>query len=115
MQERSQGVTAGTRVESPAGQPIGVVKNIVPDPRTGRTGYVLIATPAGRQTAVPYSAVVPLVHDGRIILDSSRLAGAPAVQDRELQDSSNTTWQSKAKRYWGIGSERESQPQGSER
>jgi hypothetical protein len=90
MDESMGGMRAGTRVQSPAGEAIGTVEDIIPDARTGRPGYVLIATTSGLKTAVPYSAIVPKMHDGRIVMDRSGLEGAPSVRDVDLQDLSNT-------------------------
>jgi hypothetical protein len=100
LDERMSGVTAGTRVQSPAGELIGTVADVVPSPRTGRPGYVLIGTTSGMTTAVPYAAVMPNVHNGRIVLDPSRLERAPSVHSSEVSDPSNTAWQKRAEQYW---------------
>jgi len=100
LEERMRGVAAGTRVESPAGETIGTVEDIVPNDRTGRPDYVLIAMSSGTTTAVPYAAVMPKVHDGHIVLDRSRLAGAPPVRASDLRDPSNTAWKKQADQYW---------------
>jgi PRC-barrel domain len=103
MDERMRGVTAGMRVQSPTGEMIGRVEDVAPDARTGRPDYVVIATTSGAKTAVPYSAIVPQVHDGHITLERSRLEGAPSVRDAELQGYSNTLWQEPADQYWISG------------
>jgi hypothetical protein len=100
MEARMSGVSAGTVVQSPAGESIGLVKDVVPDANSGEPAYVLISTRSGN-TAVPYSAITPLFHDGHIILDRSRLESAPRVSDKQLLDSSDVTWKKQADRYWG--------------
>jgi hypothetical protein len=97
-------VSAGTKVHSPAGTPIGTVKDIVPK-ANGAPGYVLITMPSGNNTAVPYATIAPMIQNGAIVLDSSKLQGAPTVTARELQDPSNTRWKQQADDYWnGQGS-----------
>ena len=61
---------------------------------------MLIDTAAGMTTAVPYAAVMPKMHDGRIVLDRSRLERAPSVHVSEVQDPSNTSWEQRAEQYW---------------
>jgi|SwirhisoilCB3_FD_contig_31_7902647_length_1135_multi_3_in_0_out_0_2 hypothetical protein len=94
-------VSAGTKVQSAAGTQIGTVKDIVPK-ANGQPGYVLIATPSGNNTAVPYATVAPMIQNGSIVLDSTKLQGAPTVRDSELQDRSNTRWKQEADQYWGT-------------
>lgn len=93
------GVSAGTVVQSPGGESIGTVKDIVPNSNTGQPDYVVIATRTGT-TAVPYSAVVPLFHDGHIVLDRARLESSPRVSASQLQDNGSAEWKKKADRYW---------------
>jgi len=100
LDAQMRGVSAGAAVQSPAGESIGAVKDIVPDPKTGRPAYVLIATHKGPKVAVPYSVVITLVHNGYITLDRSRLERAPQVRDRQLLDQSDTAWRREANRYW---------------
>jgi hypothetical protein len=100
-------VSAGTQVRSAAGTPIGAVKDIVPKPN-GQPGYVLIATPSGNNAAVPFATVAPMIQNGTIVMDSSKLLSAPTVRDRDLQDPTNTRWKQQADDYWNPG--REAQP-----
>ena len=44
---RMGGITAGSIVQNPAGEPIGRVRDIVPDANTGEPAYVVIATRSG--------------------------------------------------------------------
>jgi hypothetical protein len=93
-------LSAGTSVESPAGEAVGTVKDVVPDPRTGQPSYILVTTRSGANTAIPYSTLAPMFRDGRVILDRSRLEDAPRVSDRQLRNPSDHAWQQKAQQYW---------------
>jgi PRC-barrel domain len=95
-------LSAGAIVQSPVGESIGTVKDVVPDPDTGQPIYILVATPSGGSTAIPYSTIAPMISNGRIILDRSRLEGAPRVSDTQLRDKSNKAWQQKAQAYWNA-------------
>jgi sporulation protein YlmC with PRC-barrel domain len=96
-------LSAGTIVQSPAGDAIGTVKDVVPDPRTGRPSYILVNTRSGANTAIPYSTLAPMFSNGRVILDRSRLEDAPRVSDSQLRNPSDHTWQQKAQQYWNAG------------
>jgi len=92
-------VSAGMPVQTASGEPLGTVRDVVPD-ATGAPGYVLITIPTGGKTAVPYSTVASLTREGTIVLDRARLQGAPRVQDSQLQDPSDTRWKTQADHYW---------------
>ncbi len=92
-------VTAGMRVQTPAGEALGTVRDIVPS-ASGDPAYVLITTPTGKKTAVPYATVQSVTRNGSIVLARARLEGAPQVKDSQLQNSSDTGWQKQADRYW---------------
>jgi hypothetical protein len=96
---RMGGITAGSIVQNPAGQPIGRVRDVVPDANTGEPAYVVIATRSG-STAVPYPAIAPMFQNGHVVLDRSRLESAPRVSDSQLQDKSDAQWKKQADRYW---------------
>jgi PRC-barrel domain protein len=97
---RLGGISAGSIVQNPAGEPIGRVKDIVPDANTGEPAYIVIATRSG-STAVPYPVIAPMYENGHIILDRSRLESAPRVSDSQLRDdNSGAEWKKQADRYW---------------
>ena len=96
---RMGGITAGSIVQSPAGEPIGRVRDIVPDANTGEPAYIVISTRSG-STAVPYPTIVPMFQNGHIVLDRSRLESAPRVSDSQLRDNSGSQWKEQANRYW---------------
>ena len=96
---RTGGISAGSIVQTPAGQPLGRIKDIVPDTNTGGPAYVVISTRSG-STAVPYATIAPMFQSGHLVLDRSRLESAPRVRDSQLRDSSDTSWKKEADRYW---------------
>jgi hypothetical protein len=92
-------ISAGSLVQSPAGEPIGRVEDIVPDTRTGEPAYVVISSRSG-STAVPYATIAPMFQDDHIVLDRSRLEAAPQLRDGQLLNRSDATWKQAADRYW---------------
>jgi hypothetical protein len=97
---RLGGISAGSIVQNPAGEPIGRVKDIVPHANTGDPAYIVISTRSG-STAVPYPVIAPMYQNGHIVLDRSRLESAPRVSDSQLrEDNSGAQWKKEADRYW---------------
>jgi hypothetical protein len=96
---RMGGISAGSIVQNPAGEPIGRVRDVVPDANTGEPAYIVISLRSG-STAVPYPTIAPMFQNGHIVLDRSRLESAPHVSDSQLQDKSNAEWKKQADRYW---------------
>lgn len=96
---RVGGISAGSIVQTPGGQPIGRVKDVVPDANTGEPAYIVISLRSG-STAVPYPAIAPMVQNGHIVLDRSKLESAPRVTDSQLQDRQGLAWKQQADRYW---------------
>jgi hypothetical protein len=93
------GVTAGSIVQNPAGQPIGRVKDIVPDTNTGAPAYVVISSRSGN-TVVPYAVLSPMVQNGHVVLDRSKLESAPRVSESQLRENGDVDWKKQADRYW---------------
>ena len=92
-------VSAGMPVRTVSGEPLGAVRDVVPDTR-GDPGYVLITLSRGGKTAVPYTTASALMRNGTIVFDRARLEGAPRVQDSQLQNLSDKSWQKQADQYW---------------
>jgi hypothetical protein len=90
-------VSSGMEVQSESGEPLGVVIDIIPGPSDAH--YVVIATPGGNATPVPYSTAKSMVRNDKLVIDRSRFDKAPKVQQSE--DRSSQTWQNKADNYWG--------------
>ena len=94
------GLSAGSIVQTPAGEDIGRVKDIVPDAKSGDPAYVVIATRSG-MTAVPYATLAPMYQSGHVVLDRTRLDSAPRVSDTQLRDDkAGAEWKKQADRYW---------------
>jgi len=97
---RAGGLTAGSIVQSPAGENIGRVKDVVPDATTGDPAYIVITTPSG-SSAVPYAAVAPMYQNGHFVMDRGKLESAPHVTDKQLRDDkTDAQWKKDADRYW---------------
>jgi hypothetical protein len=97
---RLGGLSAGSIVQSPQGENIGRIKDVVPDAKTGEPAYIVIATRSGN-TAVPYASIAPLYQSGHVVLERSRLEGAPRVSDTQLRsDNTQAEWKKQADRYW---------------
>jgi hypothetical protein len=97
---RLGGISAGSIVQSPAGENIGRVKDIVPDANTGEPAYIVIASRSG-STAVPYASIAPMYQNGHVVLDRTRLESAPHVTEDQLRnDTKDASWKRESDRYW---------------
>ncbi|HEY7887891.1 MAG TPA: hypothetical protein VIC29_06650 [Steroidobacteraceae bacterium] len=89
------------QVESPSGQSLGSVANVVPGLDGKETsGYVLVSGANGMSVPVPYATASSMVRGGKLILNSSHFQHAPKVSQEELQKSSDHAWRAKADHYW---------------
>jgi hypothetical protein len=87
----------GMEVISPAGEMLGNVITVVAS-TTGR--YAIISTGNDTATAMPYEAVAPMVTEGRIVIDKTKLQNSPQVVQADLHDKGNTKWRQQADTYW---------------
>lgn len=88
-------------VESPSGQSLGTVSNVIPGLNGRKTsGYVLVSGSNGMSVPVPYRTANSMVRDGKLILRQSRLEHAPKVSQEDLQNRADHAWRVKADRYW---------------
>jgi hypothetical protein len=87
------------RVRSESGDLLGNVASIVPA-ESNREGFVVIGSPTGVATPVPYSAASGMVQNDTIVVNKSRFERAPKVQQSQGEDVSPATWEQKADRYW---------------
>ncbi|HEX5459083.1 MAG TPA: hypothetical protein VFX20_03860 [Steroidobacteraceae bacterium] len=88
-------------VESPSGQSLGSVSQVVPGLNGQETsGYVVVAGSNGESVPVPYKTANSMVRDGKLILKPSRLEHAPKVTQEDMQNSSDHAWRAKADEYW---------------
>jgi len=102
-------VVIGLQVETPTGEPLGTVVEIVADAATGQPLFAVI-TAADETTAVPYSAATSMVQDDALVMDRSRLEAAPHLEQGEWRDQSRGTWANEANSYWGQGETRTATP-----
>ena len=92
-------VATGMQVKSPAGDVLGTVASIIPG-KSSSEGYVVIATPRGAATPLPYTTASARVRDNAVVLDKARFDGAPKVQQYQTEDYSSAAWEEKADNYW---------------
>ena len=90
-------VSVGKLVQSPGGEIIGTVSDLVPNASTGEPEYVLIVTSSGT-AALPFWAVSHLLRDAHFVLSPAELASAPRVGAG--RDRSDAGWKREADRYW---------------
>jgi hypothetical protein len=102
----------GVQVESETGEPLGTVTDLVADPTTGAPMFVVIST-EGETTAMPYSAASSMVQGDALVIERTRLASAPRVEQSELQEPT-ADWTSEANDYWGQGEMRTASPETAE-
>jgi hypothetical protein len=93
-------VGSGMQVKSPSGAVLGRVASIVPSDSNKEGGYVVIADLQGRATPVPYRAASAMIQHDTLVVDKSRLANAPKVQQYQAEDGPSDVWQRKADKYW---------------
>jgi hypothetical protein len=92
-------VGSGMQVKSPSGDVLGRVASIVPSD-SNKEGYVVIADLQGIATPVPYRAASAMIQHDTLVVDKSRLANAPKVQQYQAEDGPSDVWQRKADQYW---------------
>jgi hypothetical protein len=100
-------VVVGLAVETPTGEPLGSVIEIVADAQTGTPLFAVI-TSEGTATAVPYTAAAAMVQDDALVLERERLASAPKVDQGEWRQAGD--WTGEASGYWGEGETRTATP-----
>lgn len=104
-------VDSGMRVKSASGDLLGTVASIIPG-ESGKEGYVVIADLQGIATPVPYRAASAMVQHDMLVVDKSRFANAPKVQQYQTEDGPSAVWEKKADSYWkqaaATGSEEDS-------
>jgi hypothetical protein len=94
----------GMTVQTPAGDSIGAVRDILFD-NNGMATHVVIAYGGalgvgGKLAAVPWSTAVSLTKGSRIVVDRSRLERAPTFEDNKWPDVASRTWSTEVDNYW---------------
>lgn len=100
-------VVVGLQVETPTGEPLGSVIEIVADAQTG-TPLFAVVTSEGSTTAVPYTAAAAMVQGDAVVMERERLASAPKVDQGEWRQAGD--WTGEASGYWGEGETRTATP-----
>lgn len=100
----------GATVETPQGEPIGQVVDVMSSGQGQEPSYVVISAD-GKNTVVPYSAISMMMKNNRIVMDQSRLQSAPTVEQGEWRDDPNGSWKMQADQYWGQGRMRSASPE----
>ena len=93
----------GMKVETPAGESIGEVKNVLYD-KDGRATYAVISYGGKmgmgtKHTAVPWATVSPMIKGDKLLIDRSLLEQAPLISSAK-PDPSNSKWSHEADSYW---------------
>ena len=91
----------GMNVQTASGDRLGQVKEVVID-KSGQASYAVIAygPTAGKQTAVPWAAVTPMIHGDKVVMDQAQLEQAPVLSKGQKMDPSSGTWSRDANVYW---------------
>jgi sporulation protein YlmC with PRC-barrel domain len=105
----------GMKVQTASGDSLGQIKNVVID-KSGQTSYAVIAYgatsgAAGKQTAVPWAAVSPMIQGDKLVMDQSQLEQAPVLSNSQKLDPSSGTWSRDANVYWRSVKMRSVDPQ----
>ncbi len=107
---RRASLIIGTKVQSPAGEELGRISDIVLDPAHGSVAYVVlqgarIGGTAGKLYAVPWPALSVAGEDGDIYqlnMDRSVLGNAPSFDDRHWPDFTDRQWNDSTWKYYGV-------------
>ena len=92
----------GKNVESPTGDTIGEVNDVVIDAE-GKATHVIVS--AGRpgstkMVAVPYQTLKQAMKGETVVLDRTRLENAPSFEESNFPNVASSTWSSETDRYW---------------
>jgi len=98
---RPSDIAAGKLVQSPEGNVIGTVDDVLREPTSSRPAYIVVATDSGL-TAIPYWAISHLLRDAHIVIDQSQLAAAPRIPGSERSKDGEARWGQQADSYWGA-------------
>lgn len=85
-------------VQSQSGQPLGTIQDFVLNDQ-GRATHVVLNS-VGKLVAIPWRVAVTHIHDGILVLDPTRLAGAPSFSPGAWPDFSSASWSATADSYW---------------
>jgi hypothetical protein len=88
-------------VESPSGQSLGSVSQVVPGLNGQQSsGYIMVSGADNMSVPVPYRTASSMVRDGKLVLSPSRLEHAPKIAPEDMQNGADHSWRVKADKYW---------------
>jgi hypothetical protein len=96
--KRGKSELVGAPVVTTAQAPLGKVVDVVFD-AANQPEFVVIES-AGKATAVPYAIANARKTQNKIVLDESRLQGAPKLAQGAWRSESSDSWKKDAARYW---------------
>jgi hypothetical protein len=91
----------GASVVTRTNAPLGRVTEVVFDSKE-QPAFVIIST-EDQSSAVPYSAASSMMSGDKVVIDQSKLQGAPKLKEGEWKHQSSAKWQKDAARYWNRG------------
>jgi hypothetical protein len=94
MSDKMLGASVISEKQAPVGRVVDVVFSAANQPE-----FVVIES-AGKQVAVPYSVANANMTANKIVIDESRLHGAPKMKQGEWRSKTEGTWKKDATRYW---------------
>jgi sporulation protein YlmC with PRC-barrel domain len=97
----------GKGIESSKGEMLGEVKDVVLD-RSGKVTHALVSYQGSagarlRVAAVPWDALSSMMRGDSIVMERSRLQGAPSFEEQQPPNFASETWSREADRYWRSG------------
>ena len=91
----------GAAVVSSSNAQIGEVVDVVFD-AANRPEFVVIQT-EGKAMALPYAAANSMKKADKIVIDQSRVQGAPKVEEGAWRNPTSDRWKQESTRYWNRG------------
>jgi hypothetical protein len=90
----------GTTVQTPQGEQLGTIEDVLVDEAGGRE-FMVLKLGDDRFAAIPKSAVSVMMRDRVLVLDRARLEGAPMVGTDWRKHVSNDVY-SESESYWNA-------------
>jgi sporulation protein YlmC with PRC-barrel domain len=99
----------GMGVQTPAGDKLGNVKDVILD-NNGMATHVVVSYGGAlgvgtKLAALPWSTANSLTQGNKLVIDRARLEGAPTFEENRWPDMTSHSWSAEADSYWqGPGS-----------
>jgi hypothetical protein len=91
----------GAAVVSSANKPLGEVVDVVFD-AANQPSFVVIES-QGKAVAVPYAAASSMKKEDKIVIEQTRLQGAPKIEEGAWRNPASNRWKQESTRYWERG------------